>query len=75
MDEVLTIAEIETRFASEWVLVEDPQTNEALDVERGKVRFHSKDRDEVYRIAVNLRPKRFAMLYTGTIPKDTAIVL
>ena len=75
MDEVLTIAEIEARFAPEWVLVEDPQTSEALEVQSGKVCFHSKDRDEVYRTAVRLRPKRFAMLYTGTIPKDTAIVL
>ena len=41
----------------------------------GKVLFHSKDRDEVYQKAVALRPKRFAMLYTGAMPKDTAIVL
>jgi hypothetical protein len=75
MDEVLTAAEIGSRYKSEWVLVEDPETNEALEVLSGKVRFHSKDRDEVYRKAVELRPKRFAMLYTGTIPKDTAIVL
>lgn len=72
---VLTIAEIEVRFVSEWVLVEDPQTNEALEVQSGKVLYHSKDRDEVYRKAVRLRPKRFAMLYTGRLPKDTAIVL
>ena len=75
MAEVLTAAEIESRYKSEWVLVEDPETNEALEVLGGRVRFHSKDRDEVYRKAVGLRPKRFAMLYTGTIPKDTAIVL
>ena len=75
MHDVLTIAEIESQFESEWVLVEDPQTNEALEVQSGKVQWHSKDRDEVYRKAVELRPKRFAMLYTGTIPKDTAIVL
>ncbi len=75
MEDILTIAEIERQFPSEWVLVEDPKTNEALYVESGKVRVHSKDRDEVYRAAVQLRPKRFAMLYTGTIPKDTAIVL
>lgn len=47
MDEVLTLAEIEARFASEWVLVEDPQTDEALEVRSGKVRWHSNDRDEV----------------------------
>jgi len=75
MDEILTIAQIEAQFESEWVLVEDPQTNEALEVQSGKVRWHSQDRDEVYRKAVELRPRRFAMLYTGTMPKDTAIVL
>jgi hypothetical protein len=75
MDKVLTIAEIESQFESEWVLVGDPQTNELLEVKSGKVLYHSKDRDEVYRRAVEVRPKRFAMLYTGTIPQGTEIVL
>jgi hypothetical protein len=75
VNDILTIAEIEAQFESEWVLVEDPQTNEAMEVQSGKVRWHSKDRDEVYRRAVELRPKRFAMLYTGKMPKDTAVVL
>jgi hypothetical protein len=75
MDNILTAAQIQEQFNSEWVLVEDPQTNDALEVQCGRVRWHSKDRDEVYRKAVELRPKRFAMLYTGTMPKDTAIVL
>jgi hypothetical protein len=75
MSDMLTIAEIEARFIAEWVLVEDPQTNDALEVQSGKILCHSKDRDEVYREAVRLRPKRFAMLYTGTLPQDTAIVL
>lgn len=75
MDDLLTIAEIEAQFESEWVLVEDPQTNEALEVQSGKVRWHSKDRDEVYRKAVQLHPRRFAVLYTGRMPRDTAIVL
>jgi hypothetical protein len=75
MDEILTLAEIESRFASEWVLVENPQTNDAFEVRSGKVRYHSKDRDEVYRKAVELRPSRFAVLYTGQIPNDAAVVL
>lgn len=75
MEEVLTIAQIEAQFDSEWILVGDPQTNEALEVQSGKVLWHSKDREEVYRKAVELRPRRSAMLYTGKIPKDTAIVL
>ncbi len=75
MTDVFTLAEIEAQFKSEWVLVEDPRTNEALEVQSGRVRWHSQDRDEVYRKAVELRPKRFAVLYTGQMPEGTAIVL
>jgi hypothetical protein len=75
MDKLLTIDEIQSRFPSQWVLVEDPQTDSSLEVRHGTVRFHSKDRDEVYRKAAELRPPRFAMIYTGKIPKDTAIIL
>ena len=75
MDDVLTIAQIHAKFASEWVLIEAPQTNEVLEVQGGRVRWHSKDREEVYRRAVALRSERFAILYTGQMPEDTAIVL
>ncbi len=75
MEKEMTMAEIENQFDSEWVLVEEPQTNEDLEVVKGKVLHHSKDRDEVYRKAVSLRPKRSAILYTGEIPEDTAVVL
>lgn len=75
MDQVMTTTEMESQFLSEWILVGDPQLDESLEVHGGAVLCHSKDRDEVYRKAVALRPRKFAMLYTGTIPKDTAIVL
>ncbi len=75
MADILTVAEIQSQFPSEWVLVENPDTNASLEVQSGKVLYHSKDRDEVYRKAVELRPKRFALLYTGSMPEDTAIVL
>ena len=75
MDDVLTLSEIQKRFDSEWVLLEDPQTDSTMRVQGGTVRWHSKDRDEVYRKALELRPKRSAVLYTGKMPEDTAIVL
>ena len=75
MDDVMTFAQIEAQFESEWVLLEDPQTNEALEVQGGRVIWHGKDRDEVYRKAVELHPKRFAVLYTGKMPEGTAVVL
>ena len=38
MDEVLTIAEIEGKFDSEWVLIENPSTDDSLEVRGGTVR-------------------------------------
>ncbi len=40
----MTISEIESEFDSEWVLVDEPETNEQLEVLKGKVLHHSKDR-------------------------------
>ena len=75
MDNIMTVEEMRTQFESEWVLVENPQTNDALEVLKGKILHHSKDRDEVYRKAVALRPKRSAIVYTGEIPEDMEIAL
>ena len=75
MKQEMTLAEIESQFDSEWVLVAEPETNEQLEVVKGRVLHHSKDREEVYRKAVSLRPKRSAILYTGKIPDDTVVVL
>ena len=75
MTREMTLAEIKSEFDSEWILIGDPMTDEALNVLEGKVLCHSKDRDEVYRKAVSLRPKRSAIVYTGQIPEGTAVVL
>jgi hypothetical protein len=72
---LMTLAQMEAQFEAEWILIENPDTDAALAVRGGMVRWHSKDRDEVYRRAVELRPGRFAVVYTGKMPKDTAIVL
>lgn len=75
MNAIMTIQEIETQFDAEWVLIENPQTDKVLDVQGGIVRYHSKDRDEVYQQAIALRPQRFATVFTGVIPEDPAIIL
>ncbi len=75
MSEILSVAEIKARYNSEWVLVQDPQLDDQLEVIGGTVLCHSKDRDEVYQKAVDVRPKHSAILYTGTIPRGTAVVL
>ena len=44
--EMMTMTEIEKEFDGEWVLLEDPYLNESKQVGGGKLRFHSKNRDE-----------------------------
>ena len=75
MNQVMSLVEIETQFQSEWVLIEDPQTTDALQVMGGRVLWHSKDRDEVYRKARELQPRHSAILYTGKVPADMEIIL
>ena len=69
MGERMTRAEIESTFESEYLLLDEPETDEHLKVLAGRVVFHSKDEDEVYRKAAELRLKRVAFLYTGKIPE------
>ena len=71
----IPLAEIQARFPSGWVLLEDPETSEMLEVRSGKVLWHSKDRDEVYRKALELRPRHSAIVYPGTLPEDAIVVL
>ncbi len=75
MSEVLTVQEIEARYEEEWILVEDPEVTSQMVVTRGKVLCHSKDRDEVYRKAIELRPKHSAYLYTGRVAEGMVMML
>lgn len=75
VSELLTLAEIQTRFDSEWILVEDPLLGDSFSVRSGRVIWHSRDRDEVYQKLLELRPRHPAILYTGKMPEGTAIAV
>ena len=75
MNPVLTLAEIRERFQSEWVLVIDPELTPELELIRGEVAWHSKDRDEVYRKARELAPAHSAFLFTGRPPENIEFIL
>jgi hypothetical protein len=75
MDEILTIDEIKARYAPDWVLIGDPQTDEFQRLHGGKVLFHSPNREDVYRRAIELQPGNFAFRYLGEWPEDMAFIL
>jgi len=71
VSDLMSVAEIRSQFESEWVLIEDPELTQHLEVKGGKVLWHSKDRDEVYRKAreLHLRPKHAAILYIEVLSR------
>jgi hypothetical protein len=69
MSDVMTLAEIETAYPCEWVLMVNLQKDQHKQILSGQVIFHSKDRDEVYKRALALPiPRHIAVLYTGPVP-------
>lgn len=75
MEQIMTIEEIEKNFDHEWVLIADPQTDEALEVKSGRVLYHSKDRDEFDRKSLSFKAARFAVLYMGAMSDEMEFVL
>jgi len=67
--------EIKKMFKEEWVLIEIRRVDEFFKVMEGEVLAHSKDKNEVYKRLLEIRPKEFSIEYTGEIPKDLAVVL
>ena len=75
MGDILTREEMEKRFDGEWVLVGDPELNETNEVLRGEVLWHNRDRDALYRRALELKPPSSAILCFKKIPDDVVIIL
>jgi hypothetical protein len=71
----MSVKEMYKRYPSEWILIGNPVSDKSLNPLRGELLFHSKDRDEMYRAALRIRPGHFATLYTGTPAPDMEFVL
>lgn len=65
MSEILTMEEIEKKFNGEWVLIEDVETDEKLEIVRGRVTYHGGDKNELHRRAMESKTRRFASLFIG----------
>lgn len=74
-DEILTREEIERRFPSEWVLLDEIELSKVQEVLRGRVLWHSRDRDEVDQKVHEIRPKVFALYFTGPVPRDQVYLI
>ena len=73
MNQVMTWEEIEAEFDGEWVLIENPETTPVLEILRGKVVFHSKDKQEVHEEMMELPKLNHAVMYIGETSMDFLI--
>jgi hypothetical protein len=73
MDEVLTMEEIKARYAPDWVVIAEPQTDEHLEVLRGRVIGHGPDPDDLLRRARELKLDRIAIRYLGEYPEHMVL--
>jgi hypothetical protein len=71
--EMLTIEEIEARYAPFWVLIADPQVAEGPRLLGGRVLYTSTGSDELYQKATELGLDHIAVYYLGSYPEHMAI--
>lgn len=67
--------EIIEQYKDEWVLIDVKDINDDFTIKEGEVLAHSKDKEEIYKKLLEIKPKKFSIEYTGKIPEDLAVVL
>ena len=75
MDEVLTFDEMKARYAPDWILVGEIETDDKLRLLSGKVLFHGPNHDEVCLKATEHPPGRYALRFLGTYAEDWTNIL
>jgi hypothetical protein len=75
MQEILTVMQIKQLYPSQWVLIEELETDRELNIKSGKVTYHDVNKREVCLKARERKPKRFSVFYTGEIPKDIIFLI
>ncbi|MBC8114410.1 MAG: hypothetical protein H7062_08540 [Candidatus Saccharimonas sp.] len=75
MDDYLSIDEIESQFAPDWVLIADPKTDELQQLLGGRVVERSTSRSELYRKAKELGLHHIAVLKLGPLRTDLVYML
>jgi hypothetical protein len=71
----LTLEEIEVRYPGEWVVLDEVDFVGKSELTGGRVVFHSKGRDEAWARALEIRPKRAAVLFMGEPDPDMTFML
>jgi hypothetical protein len=72
---ILTKQQIIDQFPDEWVLIDEPEFDDALEVTCGRVAFHSGNKNDIYKADRSLQLKKAAYLFTGNVGINKTYVL
>ncbi len=75
MSEIMTFEEIKLRYDGEWVLIAYTETDEDLQVVKGKVIAHSANKENIYQALESATDQPLAIEYMGSVPEDLAFIL
>ena len=74
MGKVMELGDIYKKYKDEWLLIEYEQLDEDLNVTKGKVVAHSRDKNEILQQLVQIQGRNIAIEYAGTVPKSLAVL-
>ena len=75
MTKVMELGDIYKRYKDEWLLIEYEQLDEDLNVTKGKVVAHSRDKSQILQQLVQIQGRNIAIEYAGAVPEDLAVLL
>jgi hypothetical protein len=75
MSEIMTFEEIKKNYNGQWVLIAYSETDEDLQVVKGKVIAHSTDKENIYQALELAGEQPLAIEYMGQVPEDLAFIL
>lgn len=72
---LLNFSEIKRKYHDQWVLIVDPIYDRTNRIKRGRVLFHSEDREKIDKVMLETKSNSIAIRYLGTLDKDLSIIL
>ena len=75
MSQIMTFEEIKLNYDKQWVLIAPIETDENLQVVKGKVIAHADRKEDIYRALESTEDVSLAIEYIGQVPEDIAFIL
>lgn len=75
MSEIITFADMKLNYDGEWILISYTETDENLQVSKGKVLAHSPHKEDIYYALESIKDQPLAIEYMGEVSEDLAFIL